>query len=241
MKLLKAVFFDLDDTLCDDAAAWVSSANGASEIAQKRLGLDPGPLAEAFMRRSEAYWMSLAPVTETRPLLDIRAQQWEEALIEVSGTADTQLAIDLGSDYGRRRSNDIALYPDALDTLAVLRSNGLKLALLTNGVQLTHVEKIKFLKLENEFDYILIADEVGSFKPDPIIFREAAKRCGCTPDEAIMVGDHLRNDIGGAQAAGIAGYWFNPAGRQRQPSDPLPKAEIKSLSELITLIEPRLP
>jgi len=241
MNVLKAVFFDLDDTLCDDAKVWVSSAHGAAQIALERRGIDPGPLVEAFLRISEAYWMSLQPVTEKRPLLDIRAAQWGSALFEATGSVDPDLALDLGRDYGERRSTDIRLFPDALTTLAVLKDYGLKLALLTNGVQLTHVEKIKFLRLESEFDHILLADAIGSFKPDPYIFREAVKRCHCVPSEAVMVGDHLRNDIGGAQSVGIDGYWFNPGGLKASKGDPVPKGEIKSLSELLTLLEPQLP
>ena len=241
MNNLKAVFFDLDDTLCDDAGAWINSAKGAAQIAQSALSIDVEPLIAAFLRRSEEYWMSLAPVIEKRSLLEIRADQWGTALAEVTGKVDVELAYELGRNYGERRSRDIKLFPDALDTLAVLKDCGIKLALLTNGVALTQVEKIRFLKLETEVDHILIADEVGSFKPDAHIFREALRRCNCTSKEAAMVGDHLRNDIGGAQAVGIVGYWFNPSGLSANAGEPQPKAEIKTLSELIPLLESRLP
>jgi putative hydrolase of the HAD superfamily len=238
MKALKAVFFDLDDTLCDDAGAWVSSAQAAARIAEKRLKIDPRPLADAFLRRSEDYWMSLEPVTETRPLLEIRASQWAGALLDVIGSSDHDLSIDLGRDYGERRSNDIRLFPDAQETITELKALGLKLALLTNGVQLTHIQKIEYLGLYKQFDHVLIADAIGSFKPDQHIFREALRLCDCLADEAIMVGDHLKNDIGGAQSVGIHGYWFNPNGLERSPGDPNPKSQIKALSELIALIEP---
>jgi putative hydrolase of the HAD superfamily len=184
--------------------------------------------------------MSLEPVTETRPLAEIRTTQWAEALLRVTGSVDLALAAALGKEYGERRSTEIALFPDALATIAKLRENGVRLALLTNGVQLTHVEKIAFLGLEQEFDHILIADAVGFFKPHPGIFEEALRRCGCAPDEAIMIGDHIDNDIRGAQEAGITAYWFNPHNHQLAPDKPRPAATLSTLSELIGLVADRL-
>jgi 2-haloalkanoic acid dehalogenase type II len=242
MKPLKAVFFDLDDTLCDDAGAWVISARGAAQIAVNlKVIVNPQPLVDAFLQLSEVYWMSLAPVTETRPLLDIRVSQWRAALEAVTGRIDDDLALALASDYGERRSREIKLFPDAISTLTVLRDYGVKLALITNGVRLTHVDKISYLGLDPLFDEILIADVVGHFKPDPMIFREALRRCDCEPDKAVMVGDHIRNDIGGAQAVGVSAYWFNPNGAQLGPAGPQPHGQIKTLSELLVILEPRLP
>ncbi len=241
MRDLKAAFFDLDDTLCDDAAAWVGCSHAAALIAQHRIGVNADKLAEAFLIRSEAYWMSLEPVTETRPLLEIRTSQWADALHEVAGAVDLALAEELGDEYGTRRSREIKLFPDAVATLQTLRENGIMLALITNGVQLTHVEKIQYLGLEPLFDHILIADAIGYFKPDPRIYQEACRLCHVLPKQAVMVGDHLKNDIGGAQAAGLSAYWFNPNGLSRQPSDPFPDGEVKTLGELIDQLEPRLP
>jgi 2-haloalkanoic acid dehalogenase type II len=240
MSVLKAAFFDLDDTLCDDAAAWIICARMASELAKSTIP-DTNVLAEAFLKHSESYWMSFAPVHETRPLLEIRASQWADALNDVCGQSDPELAEKLGRDYGERRSKEIKLFPDVEETLSKLRADGIILALLTNGVQLTHNEKIQYLGLDKAFDHVLVADAVGYFKPQPQIFWEALRRCHCRPEEAIMVGDHLRNDIDGAQAVGITAYWFNPSGHKRGVDDPIPDGEIAKLSEILPLIEDRLP
>jgi putative hydrolase of the HAD superfamily len=240
MTKLRAAFFDLDDTLCDDAAVWVSCAMKAARIATLQLGIESTELAQAFLQISEAYWMSLEPVTETRPLLEIRSTQWAEALRQVLGSVDLQLAYDLGKDYGERRSTEIELFPDALETIEYFRDHGVKLALLTNGVQLTHVEKIAFLGLEEQFDHILIADAVGFFKPHPAMFTEALRRCGTTPEETIMIGDHIDNDVGGAQTSGITAYWFNPHNHPLPPGKPKPDGTVACLRDVIDLVKDRL-
>lgn len=234
--MIKAAFFDLDDTLCDDAGAWIACARKAADFgASLRPEIDPDRLAQTFLGISEAYWTSLEPTRETRAILDVRAAQWNQALREAFGRDDTGLALAMAHDYGRRRSREIDLFPDALDTLAELRRRGVCLALITNGLQMTHLEKVAHLGLEEPFDHVVIADAVGFFKPDPRIFHHALSLCACEPYEAVMVGDNIENDIGGAQAVGIKGFWYNPQGHPHPTGAPIPQGgELGTLYSLLT-------
>src|SRR5579862_1130965 len=133
---IKAAFFDLDDTLCDDAGAWIACARKASEYgASIRPDIDSERLAQVFLGISQDYWASLEPSRETRAILHVRASHWQEALQKAFGLDDSQLALTLAHEYGQRRSKEIALFPDALATLAALRRRGICLALITNGLQ----------------------------------------------------------------------------------------------------------
>ena len=104
-------------------------------------------------------------------------------------------------------------------------------------MQSTHVERIALLGLEEQFDHTLISDAVGMAKPDPRIFHHALDLVGCDPHEAAMVGDNPVNDIAGAQAAGLAAFWFNPHARPLPPNVPVPTGgEVRALSELYSLL-----
>jgi putative hydrolase of the HAD superfamily len=232
---IKAAFFDLDNTLCDDASAWLECARKASEFgASRRETIDAERLATNFLAISEAYWISLEPPRETRSILQVRAEQWRQALRQSEGTDDEALAIEMACEYGKRRSSEIALFPDALETLAALRERGICLALITNGLQMTHIEKVERLGLEPEFDHVLIADAVGYFKPDRRIFEQALLLCGCRAAEAVMVGDDLYNDIEGARLAGITGFWYNPTGQPLPEHVPAPAGgELRTLRALL--------
>lgn len=233
--MIRAVFFDLDDTLCDDAGAWIVCSRKAADYgASLRPEIDPERLARTFLRISEAYWVSLEPTRETREILDVRAAQWNQALQEDLQIDDPTLARTLAHEYGKRRSREIALFPDALATLAELRRRGVCLALITNGLQMTHLEKVAHLGLEEPFDHVLIADAVGFFKPDRRIFEHALALCKCDAQDAVMIGDNLVSDIGGAQAAGIKGFWYNPEGKPRPPDAPAPAGgELGTLRSLL--------
>ncbi len=56
------------------------------------------------------------------------------------------------------------------------------------------------------------------------------------PEDALFVGDHIENDIGGCQNAGIDGIWFNP--RQIQNNSEIkPFAEVDSFDRLLSYIQ----
>ena len=249
----RAILFDLDDTLCDDASAWITCSQNAavaiaSELQQQAGGLaiaDPRQLADIFLGISESYWFSWEAVKDARPIFEVRSSQWRQAMSESgegdalrnSGATDEQItaiAQRLARDYGLRRSSEIALFPDVEPTLRALRNYGICLALITNGLASTHVEKVEQLGLESLFDHVIIAGVFGHFKPDRIIYDHALSLCGCGAGAALMVGDSFVNDVAGAQSAGIAAAWFNPQGLDRPDDAILPAAgELRSVGELL--------
>ncbi len=253
----RAVLFDLDDTLCDDASAWIICSQNAalaiaSELQQEAGGLgiaDPRQLADIFLGISESYWFSWEAVKETRPIFEVRTSQWrqaldeagEEATLRASGASSERITIiaeRLARDYGMRRSSEIALFPDVEPTLKALRERGICLVLVTNGLAATHVEKVEQLGLEALFDHVVIAGVLGHFKPDRVIYDHALSLCGCDAAQALMVGDSFVNDVAGAQAAGITAAWFNPQGLDRPSGAVFPAAgELRSIGELLALLK----
>lgn len=123
----------------------------------------------------------------------------------------------------------ITVFPEVQPTLEVL-ANHYVLGVLTNGNA-----DVRRLGLADYFRFTLCAEELGIGKPDPHPFQEALRRAAVEPAEAVHVGDHPVDDIGGAQGAGMRAVWFNP---QRQPwqGAGAPDAEICSLRELPALL-----
>lgn len=233
----RAVFFDLDDTLCDESGSWRMCAAATAALAvQRRPALDSAAVTEFFLDHSDAFWQTMDPIRETRPIHTIRTAHWL-ATLDAFGRADEVLADELARDYYQRRSTGIALFPDALPLLTALRNAGKTLILITNGMQSTHLDRIEFLGLEAYFDHTLISDAVGFAKPDPRIFLHALELAACAPQEAAMVGDNPVKDIAGAQAVGITAYWFNPHSHPLPPGIPAPSGgEVRALSELHSLL-----
>jgi putative hydrolase of the HAD superfamily len=98
----------------------------------------------------------------------------------------------------------VPVFPGVKEALALLRQAGVRLGLLTNSIDpVEQGQRIDSSGLRPFFDRVLIAAEIGVWKPDPEAFRIAADSLACRVEDCIFVGDSERHDIGGAKAAGM--------------------------------------
>ena len=88
------------------------------------------------------------------------------------------------------------LYDDVTPTLKTLKQKGLILGLISNLY-------IGRASLGPYLDFVVTSKEVGSNKPEPLIFLAALERAGVKASEAIYVGDQYDTDVVGARGVGI--------------------------------------
>jgi HAD superfamily hydrolase (TIGR01509 family) len=109
----------------------------------------------------------------------------------------------LRRDYLRHRPV-IPGMPEALERLAAR----FRLGLVANQLKEV-VEALETLGWDHLFEVRAISEVVGLEKPDPALFRWALERAGCVPEEAVMVGDRVDNDIRPARSLGMWTVWFH--------------------------------
>jgi putative hydrolase of the HAD superfamily len=107
--------------------------------------------------------------------------------------------------------------PDVLGLLDAVRDRGLKVGLVSNVFDPPSLMRGLFAEigLLERLDAVALSTEVGKRKPHPAIFESVLRQAGVLPTEAVMVGDRLREDVGGAQGAGLAtiqAAWFERDG-----------------------------
>ena len=135
-------------------------------------------------------------------------------------------------------SEDERPYPDAAPTLAELKRRGFRLGVIANQNPGT-AQRLKDWDLLQYFDVVAPSAELGVAKPDPAIFRWALDQAGCSPSQAVMVGDRLDNDIA---AAGRLGFHtvrlLRALGAYHEPqsAEELPEHTIRALAELPELL-----
>lgn len=260
---IKAVCFDLDDTLLwDERSVREAFAATCESAAAKIDGLQTEQLEEAVRREArglyesyetypfttmiginpfEGLWatFSAGEQPEFRQLEQLaptyRKESWRRGLLAL-GVDDEELAGELAEQFGRERRSRPHVYEETFQVLKELQGK-VKLLLLTNGCPALQQEKLDGVpELAPYFDEIVISGNFGKGKPDPSIFRHALQRLGVQSNEAIMVGDKLTTDIKGALSVGITAVWINRVGKSLT-GDIVPDYEINHLSELHGIIE----
>lgn len=114
----------------------------------------------------------------------------------------------------------------AVEVLAELRERGLKLAVISNWDERLPL-LLERLELAPYFDAIVVSAEVGVEKPHPRIFETALTALGVASFRALHVGDSRRDDVEGAEAAGLSALHFSPSGG----------GDLTSLRELPSRVE----
>lgn len=135
-------------------------------------------------------------------------------------------------------SEDEVLYGDAERTLRCLREKGYRLGIIANQPPGTQARLAKRGILQY-FAVVIASSEAGAAKPDRAIFEKAFEAAGCAPNESVMVGDRLDNDMIPAKAAGMQTVWLR-TGLSRYQSAALGKGyadyQIETLSELLNIL-----
>lgn len=253
---IRALLFDLDDTLAvDEAVSHETFAHVAAE-ASSRFGVDPAKFASDAMAVSRELWGR----GECRPFcrsIGISAfeclwggftgdtpeltalRNWATAYrVEVFAKALSLQGKDVGADaagflsaefQATRRSRQ-RLLAGARELMLEL-SQTHSLALLTNGAPDLQREKIAASGLESFFKAIAVSGEHGIGKPNPDIFHRLLSELGVVPGEALMVGNSLERDIAGARNAGIRSIWIRVPGSEEH-ADVTPDHTITSLGEI---------
>jgi putative hydrolase of the HAD superfamily len=261
---IRAVVFDLDNTLILEDDSVERALEAAAELAHARLGVDTRALARAAREAAARRWQA-APESkfgdafgiwwgevmwgefsgDAPPLRAIRAVTpslrravWVDALAKL-GKMDDALADEMAAEYVRARCAAETLDPEAEPVLRALASR-YPLALLTNGASDVQRAKLARTPFAAHFAEVVISVEAGVGKPDPEIFLLAARRLGVDARDCVMVGDSLARDVEGAKAAGMRTVWIDrKLWDERETAKP--DARIERLSDLPAALDALAP
>ena len=202
--MLRAVVFDVDFTL---ARPGPDLGPDGYRLLGLRYGLELDPA-----RYEEARAAAVAEV-KRHPELDHDEEIWvlftERIICGMGGTGDTRGA---AVEMERRwvRSEHFELYDDALPVLELLRERGIKIGLLSNSSR----DLDEFVAHHGlVVDAVLTSHAHGKTKPHESIFRALLDRLGVEPEEAVMVGDTVEDDVEGARAVGMRAVLLDREGR----------------------------
>jgi len=211
---VSSVLLDLDDTICE----YPRSTGARFADAFERAGVDPFFDVSDFRR-----WL---PTVTAETALELRETCFGAIADELG--RDRADALAVARAYEDPDPEAVAFRPGAEAALDALAADH-DLALVTNGGRETQTAKLAALGIADYFAAATFAEPGRPVKPDPEPFDRTLAAMGVSPGEAVHVGNSLRSDVAGAQAAGVEAVWLSVTD---ESVDVTPDHTIDSMEEL---------
>jgi putative hydrolase of the HAD superfamily len=189
-EALKAVLFDMDNTLFDFVSAKLKACREILSFIRREKGViveEPAELFRYFLRGTYGF----------EDYENIRDYMQER---NVFTAQDYKKCCQI---YEREKLENLKLYPGVMDTLDKLKVLGLKLVIITDADRHHALTRLKRVGLLNYFEFLVAADMTGTKKPDLAHFIFALEILGTNPGETLVVGDNIKRDIAPARKLGL--------------------------------------
>jgi len=220
MSSIKAVLFDLDNTILDRTRTFSNFTHAFISNYFRHIEFPQSIYETIIERDQDGYKDKNELFAELIDLLPWQARPRLEELMSFYG------AEYVGNAIPMNRAREVVLE----------LKKRYKTGLITNGKTAIQYGKIDRLGIRDDFDLILVSEEAGIKKPDPRIFELALERLRLQAEECIYVGDHPVNDMEGASQIGIGGIWMKVNQPWREELSARPLHTIRQLEELLTLL-----
>ena len=258
--MIKALFFDLDDTLLWDKKSVATAFQKTCESASQTHDVNPQELEEAVREEArslyetyetyeftkmiginpfEGLWGTFDDAGESfQKMKEIvptyRREAWTRGLARL-GIKDAAFGEKLAELFIEKRKKSPFVYEETFQVLDKLK-NEYQLVLITNGSPSLQQTKLEITpEIAPYFDHIIISGGFGVGKPNRTIFDHALELCKVKPSEALMVGDNLMTDILGASYVGIPSVWINRDNHEAH-KEIKPTYEITNLEDIFPIL-----
>ena len=190
---IKAIIFDLDDTLYDCSGTLV--LRGRRQVAGKIARL-------IKCSEEEAYSLQL----EMEEKYGVKANIYEKIVSQyhLPGT----YAQELLEEFVHINISDITAFPDVIETLKRLKAQGYRLVLVTSGDKEMQRKKIDALGLNNRYFDDIVITERNKGQSKKACFQEIMKRYDLQAEEVICVGDKIDDELSASKSLGMVTVMF---------------------------------
>ncbi|MBQ7723973.1 MAG: HAD-IA family hydrolase [Lachnospiraceae bacterium] len=186
----KAVIFDLDDTLISEVAYAESGYRTVASVINKKYGLDKDAV-QIF--------------EELLDLFNTDHKNVFNRFLKDNGLSDDRDSVMELVEAYREHLPEIDYFGDVRPALEGLKNKKIITGILSDGYSVTQRQKVRALGAENDFDIIILTDDLGrdAWKPSPRGFQIIEDRYKLSPDEILYVGDNPKKDFYLSRSAGI--------------------------------------
>lgn len=189
--MIKAVIFDLDNTLIDFLKMKKHSCSAAIDaMIGAGLRVDHDKAFKVLFGLYDKYGLEEGTI-------------FQKFLKKVTGKVDYKILANGIVAYRRVRTGFLEAYPNVDYVLLKLKGKGIKLGIVTDAPKLKAWIRLASIKLSNYFDVVVAFEDTKQLKPSKLPFKAALRKLKLKPQECLMVGDWPERDIKGAKAIGM--------------------------------------
>lgn len=222
--MIKAIVFDLDNTLVDFMTMKERAITSAAE-AMIDAGLNI-PKNEIIGRIKSIY--------------DERGFEYQKVfddlLENLFGKIDHKILANGIVAYRQSREASLVPYPHVHHTLIELAKKGFKLAVVTDAPTREAWLRLCYLKLHHTFDVVITFEDTLERKPHPAPFMKALNALNTAPQESLMIGDWAERDMLGAKQLGMKTV-FARYGDVFDTKEPGADFEITDIIQLLDIVK----
>jgi putative hydrolase of the HAD superfamily len=231
-KNIKAIIFDVDETLFDRVLA----QKAVLELIVRQLpqvfgGYEPQRVLAAFLESDQLYTDMFNTGAASEGSRDKRSRLFLQLL-----GIDEKYTASITKMYVRDYPTVKAHVDGAIPVVKEL-SRKFKLGVVSNSFTDVQYRKLEAMGLRDLFSCIVLSEEFGIRKPDPRIFQQAVALLHMQSQECLYVGDSYANDVIGAKNAGMQACWLNRAAVKMPDETIKPDFVITKFEELTGLLE----
>lgn len=196
--MLKAILFDIDNTLIDFVRMkQLATYNAAKAMCNAGLTL---PLTKAKKELLKTYYK--VGIESSKP--------FQKFLKKHNQCNERILAAGINA-YLSSKLKHLKPYKDVIPTLKKLRKY--KLAIVSDAPKLKAYQRLDAMRITDFFQAVVCFEDTGRKKPSKLPFKMALKMLKVRPEEALFIGDRPERDVKGARAIGmhavLAGYGYD--------------------------------
>ncbi|MSS64508.1 HAD family hydrolase [Velocimicrobium porci] len=202
--MIKAVIFDLDDTLYDYEYSHERAMLILRDYCVKKFSISVEYFENSFNKAKDIVKEQLGNVGASH-----NRMLYMQKFLEIIGEKSSVYALELYNQYWNAMLETIETFDYVMPLFQKLNNLEIKIAILTDLTAHIQYRKIKHLGIAEYIDMIVTSEEAGREKPDKKMFDLIIKKLSLKPHQMIMIGDSYRKDILGAEAAGIHGILYD--------------------------------
>lgn len=212
--MIKAVIFDLDDTLYDYKALERAAFECVGRLVRERLGVSEELYEGAFMRARQTTKEMLGETATSHSRM-----LYFQKTLEYLDIRPLYLALEMYETYWGFFLDNMILYPGARELLEALHEKYIRVGVCTDLLAHIQHRKLRRLGMMDDVDCMVTSEEAGVEKPSPGIFKLCLEKLRLPAGEVCFIGDNLERDVKGAMAAGMQAVWFHPEGKGSVPEE----------------------